>query len=120
MSAVTDIEVLSELNEQFIEAFRKGSWELLEPILTPAFTFLSGVTGEVQELPAYIEDLRANPLPALAIDQVVVRVDGDCAVVSARTTVDGTRFGRYLDSYRREAGGWRCFHACVWPVPTAA
>jgi len=115
--ALTDDELLGQLNEQFIEAFRQGSWELLQPILTESFSYLSGVTGEVQELPDYIADLRANPIPKLAIDQVVIRVDGDGAVVSARTTQDGVRYGRYLDSYRREADGWRCYHACVWPVP---
>ncbi len=111
-----DIEVLTQLNVQFIDAFRKGSWQLLEPILTPSFQYLSGSTGQVQSLPDYIEDLTTNPTPELEIDQVVIRVDGDCAVVSARCTSDRVSYSRYVDSYRRHAGGWTCFHACVWPL----
>ena len=33
-----DKQSLSRLNEQFIEAFRQGSWDLLEPILSPSFS----------------------------------------------------------------------------------
>jgi hypothetical protein len=33
-----DSATLTELNRQFIEAFRQGSWELLEPILSPSFS----------------------------------------------------------------------------------
>jgi hypothetical protein len=42
-----DRQALSELNERFIEAFRQGSWELLEPILAPSFSYLDGASGEV-------------------------------------------------------------------------
>jgi hypothetical protein len=41
-----DIATLTELNEQFIEAFRRGSWAILEPILSPSFGYLDGATGE--------------------------------------------------------------------------
>jgi len=107
-----DIATLTELNEQFIEAFRQGSWELLEPVLSPSFSYLDGATGEVWPQDRYIESLRANPVPTLAIDQVVVHVDGDTAIVSARTS----RPGRYVDTYARRNGGWACVHACVWPL----
>ena len=30
-----DVAVLTELNEQFIEAVRRGSWEMLAPLLSP-------------------------------------------------------------------------------------
>jgi hypothetical protein len=115
-AATDDVKVLTELNEQFIEAFRQGSWELLEPILSPGFQYLNGKTGEVTELDEYRANLRANPVPALSIDQVVVHVDGDGAVVSARTSrVPGT-FSRYVDSYVRRGDRWVCVQACVWPL----
>lgn len=120
-SGVTDIDVLRQLNVQFIEAFQKGSWEVLGPILTPTFQYLSGSTGTVQELPAYIEDLETNPEPNLTIDQVVIHIDGDSAVVSSRCTSNGVRFSRYIDSYRRGGPlGWTCYHACVWPLANPA
>ena len=120
LPGANDLEALTQLNVQFIDAFRKGSWEVLGPILTPTFKYLSGSTGQVQELPDYIEDLQTNPEPNLEIDQVVIQLDGDCAVVSARCTSDGKRFSRYVDSYRRGGPlGWTCFHACVWPLKAA-
>ena len=64
----------------------------------------------------YVDNLRASPSPALQIDQVVVHVDGDTAVVSARTSRGRGRYGRYVDTYARRADGWECVHACVWPL----
>ena len=105
MAAHADDEaVLRVLNEQFIEAFRRGSWELLEPILSSSFGYLDGATGEVRSHERYVENLESNPAPALAIDQVVVHVDGDTAVVSARTSRLPGRYGRYVDTYARRAG----------------
>lgn len=111
-----DTKVLTDLNLQFIDAFRKGSWELLEPILSPSFAYLDGATGEVWAHERYVENLRANPSPSLAADQVVVHVDGNTAVVSARTARQPGRYGRYVDTYERREGGWLCVHACVWPL----
>ncbi len=112
-----DAKVLIDLNEQFIEAFRLGSWETLRPILSPGFVYLDGRTGKVTQLDHYIEDLDGHPLPTLTFDQVVVHVDGDAAVVSARTSATPGRYSRYVDSYERRDGEWRCYHACVWPLP---
>jgi ketosteroid isomerase-like protein len=111
---VGDTQVLLELNDQFIEAFRKGSWKMLEPILSPSFAYLDGNTGEVTELEAYAKSLDGSPVPDLTFDQVVVHVDGDAAVVSARTSVTPGRYSRYVDSYERRDGRWTCYHACVW------
>lgn len=114
-----DEAVLRALNERFIEAFRQGSWELLEPILSPSFAYLDGATGEVWSHERYVDNLRAHPAPVLRIDQVAVHVDGDTAVVSARTSRTLGRHGRYVDTYARRAAGWECVHACVWPLAPA-
>lgn len=113
---VDDRTALLELNEQFIDAFRNGSWEQLRPVLSPSFSYLDGATGEVWEHDRYVENLRSNPSPALAIDQVVVHVDGDTAIVSARTTRRPGAYARYVDTYERRDGDWLCVHACVWPL----
>lgn len=112
-----DIAELIARNDHFIQACRQGSWELLQQILAPEFSYLDGRTGAVWPMDRYIADLRANPTSTLRIDQVHVQVAGNSAMVSARTTADG-RPGRnrYLDSYERRANGWVCVHACVWPV----
>jgi ketosteroid isomerase-like protein len=72
-------------------------------------------TGEVWAHERYVENLRSHPAPALAIDQVVVHVDGNTAIVSARTSRQPGSFSRYVDTYERRGDGWRCVHACVWP-----
>jgi hypothetical protein len=115
-----DTTVLTELNTQFIDAFRKGSWELLAPILSPGFRYLDGATGDEWPHARYVENLRSNPAPALALDQVVVHLDGNTAVVSARTSRQPGRYSRYVDTYERRDGGWVCVHACVWPLPASS
>jgi len=111
---VDDTKVLMKLNDQFIEALRQDSWKMLEPILSPSFAYLDGNTGEVTEVDAYAKSLEGSPVPTLAIDQVVVHVDGDAGVVSARTSVQPSRYSRYVASYERRDGRWTCYHACVW------
>jgi hypothetical protein len=111
-----DIEALEALNTQFIDAFRQGSWELLEPVLAPGFSYLDGATGEVWPHEHYVDALRGNPAPGLVLDQVVVRVAGDTALVSGRTFRPPGTYRRYLDTYARLPEGWRCVHACVWPL----
>ena len=114
-----DLDVLTKLNLQFIEAWRQASWELLEPILSPSFSYLDGATGEVWAHEQYVQALRDNPAPALVIDQVRVHVDGDTAVASARSSRQAGRYSRYVDTYERRDNQWLCVHACVWPLPAA-
>src|ERR1039457_4618807 len=112
-----DVSQLLELNEQFIDACRKGSWDMLRPILSPSFGYIDGTTGEVWERQQYIDDIEGQPAPGLGIDQVAVHVDGDTAGVSARGL--GRPAGRSPgsgDTYEGRAGGWRCVHAGVWPL----
>lgn len=111
-----DRTALTELNAQFVDAFRQGSWELLQPVLSPSFRYIDGATGELWEMTRYIEDLRTNPAPTIQVDQLVVHVDGDAAVVSARSFTRPDQFNRYVDSYERRSGGWVCYSACVWPL----
>jgi hypothetical protein len=111
-----DASALTQLNARFIEAFRRGSWELLEPILSPCFSYLDGATGEVWEHSRYVDNLDAKPSPTLEFDQLAVHVDGSAAIVSARTTRQPGQFSRYVDTYERRGDGWVCIHACVWPL----
>jgi hypothetical protein len=116
---VNDTKILAEHNLRFIQACKQGSWLTLEPLLSRSFSYLDGATGEVRELERYIKDLKANPAPTLVIDQVVIHVDRDSAVVSARSTSRPGRSNRYLDTYRRHGTDWLCVHACVWPLPAS-
>lgn len=113
-----DVAALMARNEHFIESCRLGSWEMLQTILAEDFRYLDGRTGEAWPMAQYIADLRENPAPSLAIDEVVVHVAGDTAVVTARTTSAERpgRANRYLDTYERRQDEWQCVHACVWPL----
>jgi hypothetical protein len=115
---VDDTQVLIELNLQFIEAVRQGSWELLEPILSPPFSYLDGATGEVWAHQRYVDNLREHPSPALTLDQLSVHVDGDAAVISARTSRQPGHYERYMDTYERRNDGCVRMHACVRPLET--
>jgi hypothetical protein len=114
----TDVAQLTELNTRFIDACRRGSWADLQPILSPNFSYLDGRTGQVDDIEKYAKDLDGVPDPALEIDQVVVHVDGNTAIVSARAFADTRpgRFNRYLDTYERRDGQWVCIHASVWRI----
>ncbi|HEX6869649.1 MAG TPA: DUF4440 domain-containing protein [Micromonosporaceae bacterium] len=111
-----DIKALTELNAQFIDAFRQGDYEILRPILSPSFSYLDGATGEVWSMDRYIADVNSQPLTTIGIDQVAIHVDNDTAVVSARSFLTPGRYNRYVDTYERRPEGWRCVHACVWPL----
>lgn len=114
-----DRDALTELNLQFIDAFRHGSWERLQPVLSPSFRYLDGASGELWEMARYIADLQDKPVHTIAIDQLVVHIGGDAAVISARSSVRPGQFNRYVDSYERRDGRWACYAACVWPLSTA-
>jgi len=115
---VGDVGELAACNEEFIEACRVGSWEQLRALLGHDFRYLDGRTGELWEEERYVEDLRHNPAPSLAIDEVVIHVAGNTGTVSARSRVVGRAHrNRYLDTYERRDGRWVCVHACVWPLP---
>lgn len=111
-----DIEALTELNRRFIDAFRQGSWALLEPILSPSFSYLDGAIGDAWPIERYIADFDGKPAPTIDIDQLRVHVAGDTAVVSARSFTRPGRFNRYVDTYVRQENRWVCIHACVWPL----
>jgi hypothetical protein len=114
-----DVTALLERNDRFIEAFRQGSWPMLQPILSDAFSYLAGDTGEVWSRERYIANLHGKPAPDLKIDQIAVHVDGNVAVVSARSHRGSGRVSRYVDTYERRGDHWLCVHACVWPVVSA-
>jgi hypothetical protein len=111
-----DIEALTNLNRHFIEAFRDGSWEKLERILSPSFRYLDGATGEQWSHERYVEHLDGRPAPSLVFDQLAIHVDGGTAAVSARTSRRTGKYSRYVDTYERRSGTWACVHACVWPL----
>lgn len=73
------------------------------------------MTGRISDVNVYAATVTGNRAPARSIDDVNVHVDGNTAVVSARTHwgEPGT-FRRYADTRERRDGRWVCSHASVW------
>ncbi|HTW20038.1 MAG TPA: nuclear transport factor 2 family protein [Mycobacteriales bacterium] len=113
-----DVAVLTELNARFVEACRHGASETLTSLLSAAFTYLDGATGEVWDIDQFLKDVAENPSPTVRIDQLVIHVEGNTAVVSARALRLPNSSRRYLDTYERRGGAWRCTHSCGWPLET--
>jgi len=111
-----DVKMLARCNLRFIEAWRQGSWLMLEPLLSRSFSCLDGDTGEVWDLERYREALVESPRPMLRFDQVVIHVAGSTGIVSARSRTRRGHSTRYLDTYARHGEDWLCVHACVWPL----
>jgi hypothetical protein len=115
---VDDVEILTRLNQQFVEACRHGSFEMMGSNFSPSFSYLDGATGEVWDIDRFYKELVQNPEPTVRIDQLVIHVDGNTAAVSARSLRLPNSSNRYLDTYERRDGEWRCVHSCVWPLET--
>lgn len=113
-----DLQALTSLNDRFIEAWRQGSWELLEPVLSAQFRYLDGATGELWDMPRYIDDLQSSLRPRLRVDELVIHMTDGIALVSARSSSRPGRFNRYVDIYQSQDAGWLCVSACVWPLLT--
>ncbi len=86
---------------------------MLRPILSPSFAFLDGATGEIWSRDRYVETLEMNPLPSLAIDQLSIHIDGNAAVVSARSSGRPGRYSRYVDTYERHESETVDLDACL-------
>jgi hypothetical protein len=113
---VDDKDALLELNSTFIDAWRRGSWETIDPILASSFEYLDGQTGKVANRASYASSLRSGAAPTIEFDEVRIHVVDDTAIVSARTTRDHSAYRRYVDTYARIDDRWLCVHACVWHV----
>lgn len=112
----TDEQTIRVLNDRFIAACAAGSWEMLRPVLSESFAYVDGETGEAWDHERYVASIADDRSPDLTIDQVVIRVVGDVACVSARTSNGTGRHNRYADIYARGPGGWACVQAMVWPT----
>jgi hypothetical protein len=113
-AAVDDTKSIIGLNNQFIEAFRHGSWDLLAPILSPSFVYLDGNTGDVTDRDTYAKTWTAIRFPSSSSTRswcmsTVTR--RSCPPVRRSSPVVTSR---YVDSYERRDSRWTCSHAYVW------
>ena len=117
MPASTDLEVLEQLNRDYITSVQTSDVRRFDEILADDF-LCSNPDGSLVDRKAFLEQT-ARPVTIrnlLALD-VLIRIMGDVAIIHARTSYtlpDGTsRGGRYTDVWARRNGRWLAVSAHV-------
>ena len=113
----SDLELLLDLNREYIRSVQHGDVERFGKILADDF-LCSNPDGSLVDRKAFLEQT-AKPvtISGLEAHDVVVRVLGDVAIVHGRTTYtapDGAAgAGRYTDVWARRDGRWLAVSAHV-------
>jgi ketosteroid isomerase-like protein len=116
-SMANEIEVLEELNRNYIRSVQESDVRWFERHLSEDF-LNSNPDGSLVERAAFLAQI-APPCTVreLAIEDVRIRMLGDSAIIHARTvyrTAGGAAGkGRYTDIWTRRDGRWLCVAAHV-------
>jgi ketosteroid isomerase-like protein len=116
-STASDIEVLTQLNADYITSVQKGDVKRFNEILSDDF-LCSMADGTLVDRKRFLE-LTAQPVTIrnLTAHDVNVRLMGDMAIIHAATsytTADGKpSSGRYTDVWARRNGRWVAVSAHV-------
>ena len=117
MSATNDLEVLTRLNDDYIQSVQHSNVKRFEEILADDF-LCSMPDGSLLDRKAFLQQT-AKPVTIrnLQAHEVNVRLMGDFAIIHARTsytTSDGSESGgRYTDVWARRDGKWLAVSAHV-------
>ena len=112
-----DLEVLTELNDDYIQSVQHSNVKRFDEILAEDF-LCSNPDGTLIDRKAFLEQT-AKPVTirGLAAHEVNVHLMGDVAIIHARTsytTPDGAQGGgRYTDVWARRNGKWLAVSAHV-------
>lgn len=112
-----DVEVLTKLNDDYIQSVQHSNVKRFEEILAEDF-LCSNPDGTLIDRKAFLQQT-AKPVTIrqLAAHDVNVRLMGDFAIIHARTsytTADGAQSGgRYTDVWERKNGRWLAVSAHV-------
>jgi ketosteroid isomerase-like protein len=107
---------LMKLEKEWGDAVVKHDWAFLDQILADDYTW-TGPDGKVWSKAQTLASLKSGEdvVSSLVTDDVMVRVYGDTAVVTGRTTVKEQYKGkdisgqyRWTDMWVKHAGRWRC------------
>ena len=111
----SDATELESIEQRVAEAWVAGNREAIERMLTPDWTVID-ITGRLLTRAQVMQEMfssRENPIAAMAIDEVTVRLFGDVAVVRGRTVAKPTSQPsadvvlRFTDVFVRQAGEWK-------------
>jgi ketosteroid isomerase-like protein len=114
----SDLEILTQLNADFVASAQNGDVHRLEQIL--ADDFMTSLPDFLLHDKKQFLEIVAAPrqFTELKADEVRVRLLGDFAIIHAHMTLrtaDGVqRQGRYTDDYQRRDGKWLCVAASAF------
>jgi ketosteroid isomerase-like protein len=112
-----DIEILTQLNADYLASDQNGDVKRYEQILAEDF-MASLPDFRLRDKKQFLEMMsEPRPFTDLKADDVKIRVLGDFAIIHAHLTfktTDGVQHqGRYTDDYQRRDGEWLCVAANV-------
>ena len=117
----SDLEILTQLNADFLASVENGDVRRFEQILAEDFT--ASLPDFLLRDKKQFLDMMAAPRPfaELKADEVKIRLLGDFAIIHAHMTFrtpDGVRRqGRYTDDWQRRDGKWLCVTANTFWEP---
>lgn len=116
-AAKPDLDILVDLNREYIQSVQHSDVRRFEEILAEDF-LCSNADGSLLDRDAFLEQTaRPVEITDLEAHEVNVRLMGDFAIVHARTTYtqsDGKPgAGRYTDVWARRDGRWVAVSAHV-------
>jgi ketosteroid isomerase-like protein len=117
MTTPSDLEVLHQLNRDYVRAVQASDVRRFREILAEDF-LNSNPDGSIVDRDGFLAQIaRPATVSGLEPRDVVIRIFGDVAVIHARTaytTADGrAASGRYTDIWARRDGRWLAVAAHV-------
>jgi hypothetical protein len=114
---VSDLEILGELNLNYIRSVRESDVRWFDENLAPDF-LNSNPDGSLVERAAFLKQITLPcPIANLQVEDVRIRILGETAIIHARTTylksAGQAGAGRYTDVWMRRQGRWVCVAAQV-------
>lgn len=109
-STQNDLEILTQLNADFVASVQNGDVKRFGQIL--AEDFMASLPDFLLRDKAQFLEMMSHPRPFtdLKADDVRIRILGDFAIIHAHMTfrtLDGVqRQGRYTDDWQRRDGKW--------------
>jgi ketosteroid isomerase-like protein len=113
----SDLDILTELNRNYIRAVERGDVQWFERHLVDDF-MNSNPDGSLVDRSTFLRQIeRGSTVSNIKAHDVRVRIFADYAIIHAKTTYrkgDGTDgSGRYTDDWHRRDGVWVCVSAHV-------
>lgn len=115
-----ELEVLRQLNEQYVKAYREADVAWYDAHLAPDYVVVNGdgsVSDRASALADFAKSSFATHFRSFPVDQVNIRRFGELALTEAENAFelkDGRRgVSRYTDIWQRQDGRWRCVSAHI-------